>query len=122
MKKCSSCKEYKDKSKFCKNARYVDSLHYSCRLCVAVRNKRVKQENSGWVKKYKENSPCADCNVKYAYYVMDFDHIDPAKKKFMIGRAVSTGGKSLKIIRKEIEKCDLVCANCHRIRTHKFRK
>lgn len=62
--------------------------------------------------------PCADCGVEYPHFVMEFDHRDPLTKKFAIGAALS-GTRSWKSIEAEIAKCDLVCANCHRIRTAK---
>lgn len=47
---------------------------------------------------------------------MDFDHRNPATKKANVARLKH---KSTEGMLAEITKCDLVCANCHRIRTHK---
>ena len=58
--------------------------------------------------------PCADCEVSYPHYVMDFDH-SRGEKLFTI--ATKPPGISEARLRAEIEKCDVVCANCHRIRT-----
>jgi hypothetical protein len=58
--------------------------------------------------------PCMDCGIQYPFYVMDFDHRDPSEKTINVGTARS---KSKTI--EEIEKCDVVCANCHRERTWK---
>lgn len=70
---------------------------------------------AGYVRKCKSN-PCLDCGKKYPYYVMDFDHRPSEEKEAniseLLGRAVS-----LHRLKKEINKCDLVCSNCHRIRT-----
>ena len=60
--------------------------------------------------------PCMDCGVKYPYYVMDLDHRDPSKKSGSINMVMNKG--SWKNYLLEIEKCDVVCANCHRERTH----
>ena|SRR5258708_29140216 len=74
-------------------------------------------------KQYREIStkakdkPCADCGVKYPYYVMDFDHL--GKKKFTISKAVRKASISLALLIEEIGKCEVVCANCHRARTQK---
>jgi hypothetical protein len=65
-----------------------------------------------------KNKPCADCGGEFPYYVMDFDHRDPKKKTFNVGMFA---GRTLAAVRKEIEKCDVVCANCHRERTHSHR-
>lgn len=58
--------------------------------------------------------PCADCGQTYPPYVMDFDHQED--KEFIIALA-PTKGYSLERIRREVEKCEIVCSNCHRIRT-----
>lgn len=60
-----------------------------------------------------------DCGISYPSYVMDFDHRDPSEKEF--GLATSGATYALSRIKLEIEKCDIVCANCHRERTHKQR-
>jgi L-lysine 2,3-aminomutase len=57
-----------------------------------------------------------DCGVSYPYYVMDFDHRDPAKKKDGVATLVKKG--NVKRLLEEIDKCDVVCSNCHRERTH----
>lgn len=59
--------------------------------------------------------PCMDCGVSYDPFVMDFDHVRGVKE-FHISQAC-TRGISLERIKAEIKKCDLVCSNCHRIRT-----
>lgn len=64
---------------------------------------------------YKENNPCTDCGGYFAGCAMDFDHIND--DKFMgIAKMVSLYGR--KRIWEEIAKCELVCANCHRVRTY----
>ena len=67
---------------------------------------------------YKESNPCLDCNKFYPSYVMDFDHVRGIKNK-NVSSMLKKGSR--KQIWEEIEKCDLVCANCHRIRTHNRR-
>jgi hypothetical protein len=63
-----------------------------------------------------KSAPCVDCKRRYPPYVMDFDHLDPTTKKFHVSHGSS---RSMKAVKEEIAKCELVCANCHRIRTHK---
>ena len=62
----------------------------------------------------KEASGCLDCGIKN-HILLDFDHIK--NKKYNVSRMIHDGF-SWKAIKKEIEKCEVVCANCHRIRTH----
>ena len=66
-----------------------------------------------------KGAPCLDCGVVYPHYVMDFDHRDGATKKSDVSRLARDG--MLEAMLEEIGKCDLVCANCHRIRTHERR-
>jgi hypothetical protein len=61
----------------------------------------------------EKDKPCADCGIKYNSWQMDFDHTR-GQKLFSIG-IVKT---SLKRLKEEINKCDVVCANCHRQRTY----
>lgn len=60
--------------------------------------------------------PCADCGARYASYVMDFDHREPDSKAFGIGAVM--GNRTDAALLSEIAKCDVVCANCHRERSH----
>jgi hypothetical protein len=64
--------------------------------------------------------PCTDCGNRYPSYVMQFDHL--GDKKFDIATAVQQGWISLKRLRREIAKCEVVCANCHAERTHQRRQ
>lgn len=64
--------------------------------------------------------PCMDCGRSFPSVCMDFDHREPEKKKADVAHMVnSTPG--LQAFMEEIAKCDLVCSNCHRIRTEKRR-
>ncbi len=70
-----------------------------------------------WVYDLKNKTPCADCGIQYPYYVTDFDHIGEKGEKInTVSKLINSG--STKQVKAEIEKCELVCANCHRIRTY----
>jgi hypothetical protein len=60
---------------------------------------------------------CVDCNNIFPACCYDFDHRNPFEKSFSISEASSRGRISIQELEKEADKCDLVCANCHRIRT-----
>jgi hypothetical protein len=64
-----------------------------------------------------KNKPCMDCGIKYPYYVMDFDHREGVEKT-ITPRSMVAQGWSFARIDAEVAKCDVVCANCHRERTH----
>jgi hypothetical protein len=65
--------------------------------------------------------PCEDCGQSFPPWVMDFDHRDPKTKSFALaaGHALL---KSREALLAEIAKCDIVCANCHAIRTYNWIK
>lgn len=59
-----------------------------------------------------------DCGIIYPPYVMDFDHKEGQKKLNSVARLVHNGWSKKRLL-EEMVKCDLVCANCHRVRTYK---
>ena len=59
--------------------------------------------------------PCLDCGERYPTPVMEFDHVR-GDKLYDIANAV-THGVSIETLQAEINKCEVVCANCHRLRT-----
>ena len=61
-----------------------------------------------------KTGPCGDCGQTFPPECMDFDHREGEVKSFDIGKSP---GRAPEVLRAEIAKCDLVCANCHRIRT-----
>ena len=77
---------------------------------------RQKAYLAQYIRDLKEKSPCLDCKEYYPYYVMDFDHVR-GKKQANVMELIPTLSK--KRIDQEIAKCEIVCSNCHRIRTHK---
>jgi L-lysine 2,3-aminomutase len=79
-------------------------------------SKRQKKTLKDVISAYKESKPCKDCADFFPACAMDFDHIT-SDKVDNIATLVSRYAK--KALWKEIVKCELVCANCHRIRTQK---
>lgn len=132
MKRCSKCQTKKKLKEFSSCCANKDGFQYYCKAC----NKKymepyVKKNKKHFSrlakKKHKEvyakiaglkNKPCIDCRKRFPPCVMDFDHVR-GKKKFQLSQSIS---KAWSNIMKEISKCDLVCANCHRIRTHARRR
>lgn len=67
------------------------------------------------LREYKDTVSCVDCGIK-DNRIIDFDHIDDNKDDAI--STLVTKGFSWENILLEIRKCEPVCANCHRIRTH----
>ena len=95
---------YKDKNKTRENNR-VNKL---------ARRRRT----ATFIKEYKRTRPCTDCGLYFYDYpeVLEFDH--EGNKEFTISD-YARQDKVLEEVINEIGKCELVCANCHRIRTVK---
>ena len=120
--------------------------HRQCRGCESRAAKRWQQEHADWRPRYKEanreknlvagrernrrvraerhlqidhlkSAPCVDCGRRFPPFVMDFDHRDPSTKKWDISGKACHVGYSWQEVLFEIEKCDLVCGCCHRLRT-----
>lgn len=92
--------------------------HYAAnKQSYAERTKRNKEAVRLWLREFKTGKPCTDCGVVYPHYVMDYDHL--GDKEFEISDR--PGSRSKKRLLAEIEKCELVCANCHRERSHQRR-
>ncbi len=68
-------------------------------------------QNLALIRVFK-NRPCADCGNSYPPIAMDFDHVRGVKR-FSVSHGLNYPAAT---IIKEIEKCEVVCANCHRIR------
>ncbi len=89
--------------------------HYQKNKQVYVdRNNRRRKRVQEYIREAK-SKPCTDCGLEYPYYVMDFDHL--GDKELSVARAAERGW-GIERVAKEIAKCEVVCANCHRERTH----
>lgn len=75
---------------------------------------KVRRAKFRYIVDAKKSVPCADCGQQYPPYVMDFDHL--GDKLFNISAAHSSPTQK---VLNEIEKCEVVCSNCHRERTYR---
>ena len=78
------------------------------------RNKEVKE----FLFKFLSLSKCVDCGEQRVL-CLEFDHKNPQKKLFNLGKAHMIKKLSLKELVREIAKCEVRCSNCHKIKTHK---
>ncbi len=134
--KCGLCKQLKDYYKR-RNGLRAGEYYEKCKNCYKVRGRKYYHENrekqlglakerkQRYIKERKEfldkikNKPCFDCGKKYPTWVMDFDHRNEQEKIASISFLAFRKLVNFDKIKEEIEKCDLVCANCHRGRTYK---
>ena len=65
---------------------------------------------------YKEKKGCADCRQHFPHYVLEFDHMPGFHKIDVVYRVLRNYGEEMAW--KEVAKCEVVCSNCHKIRTY----
>ena len=114
MRTCPKCKaKYNTTSSKCRPCHntYMKAWYKAKGYKPQLRNRDAIR---AFVKKEKEK-PCMDCRQTYHWFAMDFDHVR-GKKTYNLSICAQKG-LSLGRVKQEIEKCDLVCANCHRFRT-----
>lgn len=73
---------------------------------------RQRESTAQLIARLKQR-PCQDCGEVFPVECMDFDHVRGAKKANVSEMLHRPSAEVLA----EVEKCELVCANCHRIRT-----
>ena len=133
MKKCYVCKTKKPLSEFGRNRTRPDGLQNKCKLCkrtadreyYQTRDKERIKERTATTRHdadlfryvYKLCNPCVICGEKDPM-VLDFDHLDPKNKSFGLADASKNACSRGRLLR-EIAKCRVLCANCHRRRTAK---
>ena len=103
---CKECHKIYIREHYKQNKEY-----YIAKAAEGKRNLRNK------IAAYKEANPCEDCQKFFPACCMDFDHIDPKLKISSVSFMAKAGNS--KAILEEMAKCRLLCACCHRIRTHK---
>ena len=84
-----------------------------------LRNKSQRRKNKEYTDAIKSISQCVDCGESNPL-VLDFDHVKGKKIKCISDMVRCS--YSIDTIKKEIEKCEVRCANCHRIVTNKRKK
>jgi hypothetical protein len=84
---------------------------FNCRRTKARR--KFKQE----IDEYKVERGCAKCGYNGHAAALDFNHLNPEEKKFNIGEAFANSFGRERVMN-EIAKCEILCANCHRIYTY----
>lgn len=126
MKICVKCTQKKDVKEF--TIRSNGKLNSYCKECVRkAAKKSYKQNREKCIKRSKEKNlrfrkyifdylskhPCVDCKEKDPV-VLQFDHISDKKHNISDMKMMS-----LDKVKKEIEKCEIRCANCHARKTAK---
>lgn len=125
MHTCSKCKQTKSVDKFSKHKR---GIHSWCKECVRERSrewykekseivkaksKAYLQERRKWYDEYKQTLKCSKCGENHLA-CLEFHHINPKEKNFGIAEALRQLNLGKEDILKEINKCEVLCSNCHK--------
>ena len=131
IKFCSECKTQKPVDEFSWRRKAKKQRQSYCKLCMKVRNAvyyvndpkkyrdsmlRLRTRNQDFILKFLVNNHCVDCGEADAL-VLEFDHVRGTKVdgvSTMVRKPVS-----LDVLKLEIAKCEVRCANCHRRKTAK---
>lgn len=84
-----------------------------------ARQEVVLRQTRQWLLAYLSEHPCVDCGIS-DMRVLEFDHRDGVEKVAAVSVLARAGYPLSRVVR-EVAKCDVRCANCHRIRTHEQR-
>ena len=115
-KLCPRCsKRERTSGAYCAPCRHLYYVEHQdlIKAQVKVTRDELRVVNNAIIRAAK-SQPCADCGVSYPFYVMDLDHVRGIK---YLSVSAMTSCPTFRV-RREIAKCDAVCANCHRRRTH----
>lgn len=125
FKMCSTCKTEKLIKEFRRDSTQKDGYQCRCKVCARAatkskyminygvktrqRNALRNKEQRDRITEYKKTHPCEKCGES-AIVCLDFHHVDPLTKSFELSKP---GTHSWETILEEIEKCIVVCKNCH---------
>ena len=128
LRLCARCLEWKPISKFhrsrtgqlsyCRECRNAYDREYYRRRGRSARLQRKRvwlYAARAWMATLKEGIACADCGRSFPSYVMHWDHLPGLGKVESISTMVGT--RSREAVIEELKKCELICANCHILRT-----
>ena len=103
---------YKDKNKAREHAKEYNKKWYQIHKEEVIERRKKRQiEIRNWFRRYKSTLSCTSCGINHPA-VLQFHHQIRADKSFTIGD-VASRASSLKQITEEIEKCVVLCVNCH---------
>jgi hypothetical protein len=102
---CRECRNEYDR-------RYYDERGRPARL--ARRRAQIDAARK-WMAEIKSGVPCTDCGETFPIYVMHWDHLPEFEKVDQVSAMVA--GRTREAVLEELKKCELVCANCHVMRT-----
>lgn len=124
---CCCCKIEKEEKEFTFKNKKKNVRNKTCKSCfketrrkwydkykekIIEKNIKNKEKNLLWFNEYRKELKCVRCGENHPA-CLEFHHKDPKKKEYTVSRLIH-GTYSIKTILNEIEKCEVLCVNCHR--------
>ena len=124
MKYCKNCGKYKSLEQFHKHKNSRDGRNTICKKCQHLLYNSKRLETRANIKELLINEAggkCIKCGYNKCIAALDFHHRDPNEKDIGLSdllcryvNNLSCPEDNLNLMRRELSKCDLLCANCHR--------
>lgn len=119
MKRCYHCQRLKEDCEFylhsCGVKRFKD-----CRECTSIKTVERKKKIYAWVDKYKSDIGCENCG-ETDKRCLQLHHRDSFNKKKSVATLIGKG-YIFRTVKSEVEKCEVLCANCHSIHHYEDRR
>jgi len=112
MKKCNTCDIKLPLTDFHKRADGPLGRQSNCKQCTTNGNRALREDNRDEFLSYKKTLSCVSCGNP-DHRVLDFHH--PNDDKFKGVAALLGQGYSIAMLMTEVAKCEVLCANCHRV-------
>lgn len=117
LKTCRNCKQDKEITEYSVLTRLRKEVKYQCdcRSCRSLKRRENSRKTKALAIEYK-GGKCVDCSQVVHQAAFEFHHLDPSTKEkdptHFLNDRVGLSESALE----ELDKCVLLCANCHRIR------
>jgi len=130
---CTKCKQEKNESEFYNRKDTKTKKTEKCKLCVNLTHAEWEKRNPHYQRDYcnarrlknklsiieKLGGKCVHCGLVDNHVVYDLHHLDPSIKEYSLGLILD---HSQNKIQSELDKCILLCSNCHRKEHDRLRK
>lgn len=117
MRKCKDCNIEQPLCCYTKNGKQkgVQYYRHQCTACYTKQKRERRKKINDWYIGYKKSKKCECCGID-DFRVLEFHHIESTTKECNVSDAVKSAWSKHRIL-KEMKKCKILCANCHRIET-----
>ncbi len=121
MKICKYCRLEKPDESFeiCKITSEKTYYRQKCKDCKRTVRVTRRKKTRKWLDDHKKNLACERCGFS-DFRALEFHHSNDKEKDFNVADMIRSGS-SIQTILKEIEKCEILCSNCHQIEHYEQR-